>query len=110
MIKSIITAAKRLWGSELNTAPFSKAPLFLDVLREYIQSYIIENELADVTAEHYGNRFRNIHLFLAEIGLSDILIHEIRQSEWIFSSNIGHPFSFILGQSFSSKIGQSFSF
>ncbi|MBA2613694.1 MAG: sigma-70 family RNA polymerase sigma factor [Bacteroidetes bacterium] len=29
---------------------------------------------------------------------------------WIFSSNIGHPFSFILGQSFSSKIGQSFSF
>ncbi|MBA3665369.1 MAG: hypothetical protein H0W61_14325 [Bacteroidetes bacterium] len=31
-------------------------------------------------------------------------------NNWIFSSNIGHPFSFILGQSFSSKIGQSFSF
>lgn len=50
---------------------------FINVLREYIGLYVIENDLKEETKAHYDVYFRNINLFLADTKRKNILMGEV---------------------------------
>lgn len=70
------TLFKRLGFSMPKTR--KQQPKFIDVIGEYIDKYASENQLNPLTKEHYEQRKRNIHLFLASKQLIDINIDEVR--------------------------------
>ncbi len=52
--------------------------LFIDLLSEFKNRYVNENDLTDKTVGHYTQRFTNIHLFLATNKLMGLAIDEVR--------------------------------
>lgn len=82
---------KRLWLKAIGrTVPTPK--LFIDVLDEYVQRYVKENQLSELTVQHYSQRFRSIHLFLTVKGLTQITLDEVKSRvmedlrSWLFTT------------------------
>jgi site-specific recombinase XerD len=73
IITLVATMFNRKKGTELKTAP-----KFLDLLREYIDVYCVENDLEETTKRHYDKRLQNIQLYFASENITDITIDEIR--------------------------------
>lgn len=72
LIKKLWRAARRRSHAAEESKPF------IDVLEEYVQKYVRENQLNDRTADHYEQRYRNIHRFLIDTGNQSIRINELR--------------------------------
>lgn len=51
---------------------------FLDMVREHLTNEAFENNLSKETIEKHGYQYANLEKYLLSIGLSEILIHEIR--------------------------------
>jgi len=71
---------------------FAKKHKLIDVVEEYIDRYIKENQLCEDTARHYEVRRRNLHAFLISQKIPEIIIEDvdIRIMEnfraWLFSN------------------------
>lgn len=58
--------------------PAISQKLFIEVLKEYIEKYTLENALLPETKDHYDVYYRNISLFMATAKIRDLKITEVR--------------------------------